>query len=522
MSYPAYLRGVPPTPASAPRTPKPSATSGASAMGPGLERAEVGCAATFTVDALDPYGERRRCGGDVVVARLMVGSDVTVEAFTLDNTDGTFTCTYVPKSVDRRQKLHVTANGIPVQGSPFRPELTAGPVAAKACTASGQRLYDSIAGEVTTIVVQARDCFGNPRRVGGDTFKMAVNAVVPNRSEYKDVFRTFEFVSEAVDLGDGTYALSWQADIPGGYDLHVTLDRSPIMGSPFRCYLSSAFVRPPLELTAGLVPYAETNAKSETGKPAKSRETAVPHPSDKPTATLVDGQLICLSTALSTPKATHRWPSAHTCQFNPQYKHENTYISQPSPPCRWRSCLLPSHQVEAKHTLVGGPSSIYVLTQSHGAHQPIDEIACAEVVGGGQWRPPQSFVQLRPSGRTPQAVDGFSALYTPAIEKVRPPTGTMPDEPEGGGEEGEEGGDAAAAATLSLPPCLWLVGGTRADGLFTILDMYNIEVSSRHTSASCTLHTAHSAHCTLQHASLTALHTLLSVMYRRRDGWATR
>ena len=96
----------------------PSATCSARAYGSGLDRAEVGCAATFTVEALDPYSERRRVGGDVVVARLMVGSDVTVESFTLDNTDGTFTCTYVPKSVDRRQKLHVTANGIPVQGPP--------------------------------------------------------------------------------------------------------------------------------------------------------------------------------------------------------------------------------------------------------------------------------------------------------------------------------------------------------------------------------------------------------------------
>ena len=82
MSYPAYLRGAPPTPASAPRTPMPSATTGASAYGPGLMQAEIGCVATFTVEALDPYGEKRMLGGDVVVARLMVGSDVTVEAFT--------------------------------------------------------------------------------------------------------------------------------------------------------------------------------------------------------------------------------------------------------------------------------------------------------------------------------------------------------------------------------------------------------------------------------------------------------
>lgn len=220
--YPAYLRGVPPTPASVPRTPLPAATSGAKAYGPGLVAAEVGCAATFTVETLDPYDERRRSGGDVVVARLMVGSEVTVEAFSLDNQDGSFQCTYVPKSVDHRQKLHVTVNGIPVRGSPFRPELSSGPVAAKACTASGPELYDSVAGVPTTIMVQARDCFGNPLRSGGHSFKMHVCAVAPNRSEYLEKFRTFEFVAHSDDLGDGTYAIQWSADIPGGCEWLAT------------------------------------------------------------------------------------------------------------------------------------------------------------------------------------------------------------------------------------------------------------------------------------------------------------
>ena len=493
LMYPAYLRGVPPTPASAPRTPVPSSTSSARAHGAGLERAEIGCAATFTVEALDPYGERRNLGGDVVVARLMVGSDVTVEAFSLDNTDGTFTCTYVPKSVDTRQKLAVTVNGIPVRGSPFRPSLTAGPVAAKACTAAGERLYDSVAGEETTLIVQARDCFGNPRRAGGDQLKLTVRAVQPNRVEYVDVFRTFEFVKDAVDLGDGTYALTWQADIPGGYDLHVTLDRSPIMGSPFRCYLSSAFVRPPIELSASLMEYTEKAAKTRDGRVAKSRETAVPAASEAPAATMVDGQLIALSTALSTPKAAHRWPSAHTCQFKCQYKSENVYIAQPVPPCRWRSCLLPSHSLGAKHTLVGGPSSVYVLTQSHGAAEPIDEVACCEVIGGGAWRPPQTFVQLRVGGPSPQAVSGFCALYTPPIHGVRPPLSSPPavaepprddddedeDEPppkpppaeEGEGEDAEQEGDRL----LSLPPCVWLLGGCRPDGMHATIDIYNVE-----------------------------------------------
>ena len=131
-----------------------------------------------------------------------------MSAFALDNTDGTFTCTYVPESTDRRQKLHVSANGIPVKGSPFRPTLSAGPVSAKASTASGTQLYDSVAGTPTTIQVQARDCFGNPRRVGGDGFALHVRAVEPNREEFKETFRTFAMLCPSVDNGDGTYSIT--------------------------------------------------------------------------------------------------------------------------------------------------------------------------------------------------------------------------------------------------------------------------------------------------------------------------
>ena len=348
--YPAYFKPhVPMTPASVPRTPLPSATLSARANGPGLSAAEVGCATSFTVESLDPYGERRREGGDVIVARLMIGSEVTVQACALDNTDGTFTCTYVPKSVDRRQKLHVTANGIPIQGSPFRPVLNAGPVSAKASTASGSQLYDSVAGQPTTIFVQARDCFGNPRRKGGDGFALHVRAVRPNRDEFKESFRTFDLLCPSIDNGDGTYSITWSADLPGSYDLDVTLDRSPIRGSPFRCYMSSAFVRPPLSLTAGLIEATEKAAKAADGKgPAKPRETAVPETAERPACAMVDGQLICLSTAQSTPGAAHRWPSVHTCQFRPQYEHEDAYMSENPPACRWRSCLLPSHNMEVQ------------------------------------------------------------------------------------------------------------------------------------------------------------------------------
>jgi hypothetical protein len=315
---------------------------------------------------------------------------------------------------------------------------------------------------------------------------------------------------------------------------------------PFRCYLSSAFVRPPLTLSASLVPYSETDAKATNGKPAKSRETAVPAPTDRPAAAMVDGQLVALSTALSTAKATHRWPSAHTCQFKSAFSHENVYVGKSAPPCRWRSCLLPSHNLEARHTLVGGAASVYVLTQSLGAHQAIDEVACCEVVGGGAWRPPQTFVALRPGGRTPQAIDGFGALYTPAVEGVREYARTLPVA-SGGGEYDEDApppppppaegeGEEVAPPPIVQPPCLWLLGGARADGLFTTLDMYNLEEVSIRSSHCPTLtlpdpHTAQSLHphpetrpsrfTSLAVRGSPCMVRCAACRERRSDGWVT-
>jgi len=493
--YPAYFKPtVPATPASVPKTPLPSSTCGARAKGNGLHAAEVGCATTFVVESLDAYGERRRGGGDVVVARLMVGGDVTVEAATVDNTDGSFNVTYVAESVDRRQKLYVSVNGIPVKGSPFRPKLSPGPVSAKSSTVSGTQLYDSVAGRPTTIHVQARDCFGNPRRTGGDAFAMNVKAGVPNRIEYKETFRTWSQHYTSTDNGDGTYSITWSADLPGSYDLEVSLDRTPIKGSPFRCYLASEFVRPPLSLAAVAVEATEKSARAPKGRGlAKSRETAVPLSSDRPACAMVDGQLVVLSSALSTEKATHRWPSVHACQFEAQYSNEDAYMTQNPPPCRWRSCLLPSHQTEAKHTLVGGISSVYVLSQSGGDKAPIDNIACAEVVGGGSWRPPQSFVALRCAGRVPEAQSAFCAVYLPPVLGVRRPkeASPEPDPPPKSAdddddeeptpppkkappkEEAEEGGETMMP--IDFGPCIWLLGGVRSDLMGATLDIYDVD-----------------------------------------------
>ena len=487
--YPTHLRGVPPTPASAPRTPKPPATEGGTAYGPGLAAAEVGCTAVFTVEALDPYDERRRIGGDVVVARLMVGSDVTVEA-----SDA--------RQHRRHLHLHLRAKVCRSEAEAARHNewhpgaRLAVPPGADGGAGRGARVH-----RVGCRTVRLR------RRPGDHHLRAGARLLWQPAPAWRPLVHPLRARQRAQPSGVQGGVPDVRAGVreqrprrrhlrPHVVRRHPRRLRPPRHARPHTHPWVSLPLPPLVGLRAaaargGAEPRAVRGDEREDGA-GQARQVARhrrPRALEAPSAAMVDGQLVCLSTALSTPTAAHRWPSVHTCQFLSAYKDEAVYNAQAPPPCRWRSCLLPSHDFAARHTLVGGPSSVYVLSQSGGSRAPIDGIACCEVIGGAAWRPPQAFITLRPNGRTPEATEGFAALYIPAVDDCRIPGGSGEGDEEppasppkggkggkkggGGGEEGEEGD--AGPAFLQLPPCLLLVGGAAADGGYGLLDMYNLE-----------------------------------------------
>ena len=402
------------------------------------------------------------------MARLTLDGEIIVHAHILDNTDGTYSCSYVPDRVAQNQLLQVSVNGARARGSPFQPHITAGSIVASQCTASGSNLYDAVAGRPICFQVQARDKNGNGLSTGSEEFTLHLTGTEAACEEFNETFRRVSSYASSVDRGDGSYEITWSVNLPGEYALAVTLDRTPIRGSPFRCFVSSPFVRPPQTILHALI---------EPSQEAVDNLVALPDASVRGmSTTLVDGQLIVASTMLQNRNVSTRHPSMHCGQFHAQYAHEKQYVKQIAggvPLCRWRGALMPDYRADpdAKgvHNLAGADGAVYMLSQSMGSLAPIDRIRRASLLGGGEATAPVSFTDLRNKGSRPRVVDGFCSLFSSAVPSavLQPATA---EEGIGSGE-GAEGGapatdvagkDVAEEEASSAPSseAIWLFGGS--------------------------------------------------------------
>jgi len=278
--------------------------------GKGLQTAAAGCLCSFRLLARDENGQRMQSGGDAVNAWLGGMDSGPVAANVIDNTDGTYTVTYRPTRPEPGAKLEltVTINGAPLSGSPFRPVLVAGPVSPAHCTASGIGLYDGVAGKENSIIITARDCYGNALTSGGASFSVKITARRPACPEYDAWCSELSEMLTPEDLGDGTYLLKWSQPIAAEYSLHISSERTPIKGSPYVCTLVSPFVQPPY--TVSWLPL----------EPAGSAMSQAPSESSPVAATSVDGQLLVVGKMPPNPDAAFTRPSLHLCQFSQMYE----------------------------------------------------------------------------------------------------------------------------------------------------------------------------------------------------------
>ncbi|KAH3763526.1 P-type ATPase [Pelomyxa schiedti] len=95
------------------------------------------------------------------------------------------------------------------------------------CSARGPGLVDGVAGSTCQFLIEARNPLGQPQTHGGDKFAVYVSGPENTR-----------IYGQVVDNNNGTYSVSYQPPLSGGYAIAVHLGQTPIGdGNPYTLFI---------------------------------------------------------------------------------------------------------------------------------------------------------------------------------------------------------------------------------------------------------------------------------------------
>ena len=191
----------------------------------------------------------RTKGGDVVLVSIAPEGGPSSDAHVIDNTDGTYTCTYLPSIASPNCKVTVTVNGTHVVGSPFPAAVQPGRTEAQASEVFGHGLTDGVSGCKNFFTIQTKDPFGN-RCVHSegvkDKFLVNIKPVHSLLPELDTFMRRYSVQPILTDNEDGTHSVEYTADYAGFYAVEVTLGNVPVGDSPYTaCICNPTIAFPP-------------------------------------------------------------------------------------------------------------------------------------------------------------------------------------------------------------------------------------------------------------------------------------
>jgi hypothetical protein len=206
----------------------PAATHGAcsSIVGGAMQSVlRAGSSISFAVQAMDQFGNKRTQGGDKLLVQFSKGG-TSIKSTVKDLGDGRYEVALVG-TVSIVCAMQLLLENTPIMGSPFQLAVEAGETDAAQCTIRNESVLQSaVAGEVISVVLEARDRFGNRRTEGGDSVHLRVTSA-SNCGE------------RVVDHADGTYALQFTCTLTGQHTIEIRLN-----GSPCRNTAGGVFVVP--------------------------------------------------------------------------------------------------------------------------------------------------------------------------------------------------------------------------------------------------------------------------------------
>jgi fibro-slime domain-containing protein len=185
-----------------------------------IASASATSATTFTVTAHDACGAVYSLDAGSVTAYLAAAAspDVPIAntADVTNNADGTFVVS-AHHTVIGNYKLSIKLNGQHVADSPFDVTIVAAAVSAVTSTFSGDSLTSVRAGEPVTLVVVARDAFGNLQTDGSLPFTVQYSSGV---------------VETPTSSNGAQYNFTYTTRTAGTFSLFVRVNNADISGSP--------------------------------------------------------------------------------------------------------------------------------------------------------------------------------------------------------------------------------------------------------------------------------------------------
>ncbi len=246
------------------------------------------------VQARDQFGNPLRSGGAAVVVNVS-GANSPGALTVTDQHNGTYAASYTPTTAGT-DNVAITINGTRISGSPFTSTVGEGrrlsPARSTATVPGGT------AGLATNITVQARDEDGNPLPSLGATVVVTVSGQNPTGPV------------TATDGGDGTYTASYTPTVTGTDNVAITMNGTPISGSPFTSAVGAGSVSP--ESSTATVP---------SGRKGRHTDIVVQARDAFGNPLSVGGEVVVVTVSGTNPTdpitATDRGDGTYTARYTP-------------------------------------------------------------------------------------------------------------------------------------------------------------------------------------------------------------
>ena len=198
------------------------------ADGPGLEKPTTHHPQEFTIHAVDHEGNPLTQGGDDFKVTISGPEEIKPEV--VDNGDGTYTVKYEAEKPGD-YKVDVTFEDAHIKDMPLNLFVNASPDASKTW-ADGPGIEGGVPPVWQTkheqvFTIHAVDHEGNPRKDGGDEFKVSIKGPA-------------DIAADVHDNNDGTYTVKYTPEVAGDYQVDVTYEGASIKDLPKKISIQEA------------------------------------------------------------------------------------------------------------------------------------------------------------------------------------------------------------------------------------------------------------------------------------------